>query len=168
MYRLPTKVGLKEKFTSLSQKYQIVIIIYTIWLLGWVCVLIGNSNERHFAKNYVLPFFLSTILFPFIIVSSIYIYKLRKSKNIANTNTASVSDVKNTEEVHSNLKKVITKKSILSGRETKKEMQYDTFSYVWKFNEFLTINGSHIEKVWHKNSRTNKSNNERTKNKRKR
>lgn len=154
-YFMPTKVGIKEKFTSLSPRYQIAIIIYTIWLLGWVCVLIGNSNDRHFAELYVLPFFLFTILFPFIIVSSIYIYRLRKNKNIAHANMTSVSDVKNSEEVHSCLKKIIKKKSILSRRETTKEVRYDTFSDAWELDKFLAINGSHIEKVWHKNPRTN-------------
>lgn len=152
----PAKVGLIERFTSLPQRYQIAIIIYTIWLLGWVCNLIGNSNNRHFAEQFVLPFFLFTILFPFIIVSSIYIYRLRKNKSIAHTNTASDSDVKNTKEIHSTLKKDVTKKGFLSGRETEKVIQYDTFFDAWEFNKFLDINGPHVEKVWHKNTRTNK------------
>ena len=153
MYPLPKKVGLKEKFTSLPQRHQIAIILYTIWLLGWVCILIGNSNERLFAQLYVLPFFLFTILFPFIIVSSIYIYKLRNNKKNVHADTASFSDVKNAKEVHSNLK-IIKKKSFL-GWETTKEIRYNTFSDVWELNKFLIIYGPHIEKVWHKNPRTN-------------
>lgn len=150
-----TKVGLKEKFTSLPQKYQIAMIVYAIWLLGWICVLIGNLDERHFAEQYVLPFFLFTILFPFVIVSSIYIYILRKDKRIDRTDMEPITEVKNTDEVHFNLKKDITKKDALSGRETRKEIQYDSFSDAWEFNKFLTLNGPLIEKAWHKNPKTN-------------
>ena len=150
-----TKVGLKEKFTSLPQKYQIAMIVYAIWLLGWICVLIGNLDERHFAGQYVLPFFLFTILFPFVIVSSIYIYILRKDKRIDRTDMEPITEVKNTDEVNFNLKKNITKKDALSGRETRKEIQYDSFSDAWEFNRFLTLNGPLIEKAWHKNPKTN-------------
>ena len=155
-----TKVGLKEKFTYLPQKYQIAMIVYAILLLGWICVLIGNSDERHFAEQYVLPFFLFTILIPFVIVSSIYIYKLRKDKRITITDMEYISEVKNpltqnTDDVHSNLKKEITRKGVLSGREIRKEIQYDSFSDAWEFNKFLTLNGPLIEKAWHKNPKTN-------------
>ena len=150
-----SKVSIKEKFATLPQKYQIAIISYIIWFLVWVCVLIGNSYDRRFIENYVLSFIMFTILFPFIIVSSIYIYKLRNKKNISHSNTESFSDNNITNEVHSNLKKIITKKSIFSGRKTTKEIQYDTFSDVWELNQFLKIYGPHVEKVWHKNSMTN-------------
>ena len=74
-------VSLKKKFTSLPQRWQIGIIVYAIWLLVWVCVLIGNSDSSNFGPDYVLPFFLFTILFPFIGLSSVYLYHLKRKKN---------------------------------------------------------------------------------------
>lgn len=79
-----TKVGLKERFTCLPKWHQIAIIIYLIWLFGWVGILIKNLDSWEYGDFYeqnVLPFFLYTILGPFVIVSSIYIYKLLKSNN---------------------------------------------------------------------------------------
>ncbi len=74
-------VSLKKKFTSLPQKWQIGIIVYAIWILVWVCVLIGNSDSSSFGPDYFLPFFLFTILFPFIGLSSVYLYHLKRKKN---------------------------------------------------------------------------------------
>ena len=137
------KGSIKEKFTSLPLKHQICIITYTVWLLGWICVLIGNSGDRHFAENYVLPFFLFTILFPFVFVSSVYLYQLWKNKNKEHACASEVSDGKDAMKNHSILKKVITKKSFLTGKITTKEIPYDTFSDALKFDEFLRLYGPH-------------------------
>ena len=146
---------IKERFTSLPRKYQICIIAYTVWLLVWICVLIGNSSKSYFVEVYVLLFFLFTILLPFVIVSLVYLYQLWKKKNNEHACTSEVSEEKDAMETHSSLRKVITRKSVLSGKKTTKEIFYGTFSDALKFNDFMKIYGPHIEKVWHKNSRTN-------------
>ena len=80
-YHSSNNASLKKKFTSLPQGWQIGIIVYTIWFLGWVCFLIGNSDRYDFGTDYVVPFFLFTILFPFIGLSSLYLYHLKKNTN---------------------------------------------------------------------------------------
>lgn len=100
-----TKVGLKERFTRLSKWYQIAIIVYGIWLLVWICVLLGNYRPGYgFVHNYVLSFFLGTIVSPFVIASSIYIYKLLKSSN-NHTSMPPIENDKKTKVAHSSLKK---------------------------------------------------------------
>ena len=69
-----------RSFASLAPKYQIAIIIYGVWLLGWIAVLIGNANERHFAEGFLLPFFICTIILPFVCIGGVYIYKLCKKR----------------------------------------------------------------------------------------
>lgn len=148
--------GIKEKFTLLPRSYQISILLYIVWLLGWLCVLIGNSDDNHFSERIVLPFFLFTVLIPFAIVSLVYIHNLYKRNKITQyNNIKSNTEVEVTEDSHLGLKKVITKKNVLSGKDSIKEILYTTFSDVWEFNEFLNINGPKLEKVWHKNTRTN-------------
>lgn len=65
-----------SRFTMLPQKVQIIIIVYGIWLLGWICVLIANADDRNFTKNFLMPFFLCNILLPFVLLSVFYIYKM--------------------------------------------------------------------------------------------
>lgn len=77
---LKTGVNLFSRFTTLSQKYQISALIYIVWLLGWICYLIANADQRYFAEDYLMPFFICTILVPFICLSGYYIYKLNKKK----------------------------------------------------------------------------------------
>ena len=72
--------GITTRFLELSNRKQIAIIIYGIWILGWLCVLIANSDARHFAEDYVMPFFLYTIVIPFMVVGGWHIYNIIKGK----------------------------------------------------------------------------------------
>ena len=75
--------GISTRFLKLSKSKQIVLIVYGIWFLGWLCVLIANAGSRGFAEDYVLPFFLYNFAFPFAILGGWHIYKIRK-KDIDN------------------------------------------------------------------------------------
>ena len=55
--------------------------MYGIWILGWLCFLIANADNRNFAEDYVMPFFLCTIVLPFIVVGGWHIYKITREKN---------------------------------------------------------------------------------------
>jgi len=74
--------GITTRFLELSNRKQIAIIIYGIWILGWLCFLIANSDNRHFAEDNVMPFFLCTIVIPFMAVGGWHIYKITKGKNV--------------------------------------------------------------------------------------
>lgn len=74
------EVRLYSRFTELSSKYQVSIIVYIIWFLGWLGFLIGNSNNRRFVEDYFLSFFLCTILFPFVGICGLYLYKMKRKQ----------------------------------------------------------------------------------------
>lgn len=74
--------GISACFLGLSKRKQIALIIYGIWLLCWLCYLIANADRRHFAEEYVFPFFLYTIVIPFIVVGVWHIYKINSKKKI--------------------------------------------------------------------------------------
>ena len=74
-------INILDGFKALSKSYQVSIILYSIWFLGWICFLIANADERHFGENCLLPFFLFTVLFPFVGICSIYLYRLTKKKH---------------------------------------------------------------------------------------
>ena len=80
-------LGFLNKFRSLSQKKQVTIILYCIWVLIWLCVLLGNAGHRDFAAEYVLPFFVFTIVIPFAIVGIWYIFKLKFQKKASVNNS---------------------------------------------------------------------------------
>lgn len=77
-----SRPGIVSRYTMLPQKVQIIIIIYGVWLLGWICVLIGNAKDRHFAEDFLMPFFLCTILIPFVLLSGLHIYRMKNKGGI--------------------------------------------------------------------------------------
>ena len=74
------KKGLRwfEKIKSQPPKIQIVLIVYSIWFLIWVCILINNSSYSYFVKNGILPFFLFAIVCPFILLCIVYLFGMKK------------------------------------------------------------------------------------------
>lgn len=96
---LQNNISLKDKFVSLPQKYQIGIIVYIIWLLGWICYLISgfSYDNDYYATDYVLPFFLFTIFLPVIGICLIYLYQLwmkkKEKKNSIKSVTSSIIDI---------------------------------------------------------------------------
>ena len=80
-------IGFFNKFRGLSSWKQITIIVYCIWILVWICILLANANEDYFAENFVLPFFICTIVVPFVIVGIWHIYKLRSRNKTQNKTT---------------------------------------------------------------------------------
>lgn len=86
-----------SKFTSLSPNQQIAIIVYGIFALVWVCVLIGNASERHFAEKFVLPFFVCMVLLPSFLLCCLYVYKLKKNRlpTLRKENLSDITTLKN-------------------------------------------------------------------------
>lgn len=72
--------GILTRFLELSSRKQIAIILYGMWILGWLCILIAKLDTRHFAEDYVMPFFLCTIVIPFMAVGGWHIYNITKGK----------------------------------------------------------------------------------------
>lgn len=77
----PNKDGqsLYMKFTSLAPVWQILILIYGLWVLGWIGVLIGCADTSDFDDAVILAF-ISVLIIPFVFISIVHIVRLVKSK----------------------------------------------------------------------------------------
>lgn len=85
--------GIFTRFQELSKRKQTSLIVYGIWILSWICFLIANADSSHFAEDYVMPFFLFTIVIPSCVVGGLHIYRINKEKKI--NRDFSKSDVSN-------------------------------------------------------------------------
>lgn len=120
--------GFSTRFFELPKKKQIATITYGIWFLGWFSFLIANADScinidydtRHFAEDYFFPFFLCTIVIPYIILGGRHIYKMTRKKD-KNTNSPNneVYSVKS----HIQAEKIISSESLLSFAKNNGKMQ---------------------------------------------
>ena len=74
-----------EKFVSLSSKWQILILGYIFWTLGWICVVIITGIEGGSEDYGVAMFlaFLAILVLPFIVFAISHIVKLQKTKKVS-------------------------------------------------------------------------------------
>lgn len=114
--------GISIRFLELSKSKQIAIIIYGIWMLGWLCFLIANADEHHFVECYVMLFFLSTFFFPFVFIGGWHIYKITRERN-EYTNSSENNEAYSIQS-HIQLEKINSKESILpitTGQDSKED-----------------------------------------------
>lgn len=76
-----------KKYTDLSFKYQIIIIIYGLWFLGFLTSILFDGyyyddGDFHFDYELIALFFLWVIFIPYLIFCLWYVWKLIKRKRM--------------------------------------------------------------------------------------
>ena len=73
---------LYEKFLSLSSKWQIIILSYGFWVIGWICavIIVGMEGTSSDYGETMFMAFLAIFVLPFVIFTIIHLRKLHIKK----------------------------------------------------------------------------------------
>ena len=68
-----------KRFTSLTMRKQLIIILCSLVYFVWICIIIENAdNHDDYYRNYVAPFFVYGLFFPYLAICLWYIYRKHK------------------------------------------------------------------------------------------
>lgn len=71
-----------KRFTTLSIKKQLIILLCSIVYFLWICIIIENADKDYFTHDYIAPFFWYGLFFPYLAICLWYIYRKIKFQRI--------------------------------------------------------------------------------------